>query len=124
MWTFYSSSVSSPAESFERNIPTLLKIWQSWQVSGRVYQERLDAALGSMRETGQMIDQSYTRRQASNDAIHADWTEYMRDTTNVADVETGELYDAPLYDINRLVNGLNEATGYERYRHIPLRDLQ
>ena len=123
-WTFYISGVSTPAARFARDLPALMQMWQSYQVAASVHRERIDKAMSDMREVGRIIDQTYAGRQASLDAIHADWTEYIRDTTAVADTRTGELHDAPLYDIDRLVEGLNDASGYERYRHVPLRELQ
>lgn len=124
MWTYYFSTVSSPTELFQQNIPTLKRIWGSWRVASSVYQERIEKSFADLKEVGRIIDQVHDERQKSLDAIHADWTEYNTDTTRVADLEVGELYDAPLYDINRLVAGLNKAAGYQRYQHIPLRDLQ
>ena len=123
-WTAYLSIVSSPADSFARNIPTLIEIWNSWRVSGKVHEERIKQAMDDMREVNRIIDQVHTRRQASFDAVQADWTEYIRGTTTIADPQLGELHEVPLYDVERLVDGLNQAAGYERYQHIPLRELQ
>jgi hypothetical protein len=123
-WTYYLSLVSAPTERFQQNLPTLLAIWNSWQVAAHVHQRRIDQAIADMREVGQIIDQVHARRQASYDAINADWTEYIRGTTTVRDSVVGEVHDVPLYDIERLVESLNDAAGYERYQHVPLRDLQ
>jgi hypothetical protein len=123
-WTFYCSSVSAPVDLFARNVPTLLAIWQSWRVAARVHEERIQQALNDMREVNQIINQVGEQTRASFDAIHADWTENILGTTNVADAEVGELYEVPLYDVEQIVENLNEAAGYPRYEHIPLRDLQ
>lgn len=124
MWTAYLSMVSSPVERFAQNIPTLIRIWESWRVSGEVHKERIREAMQNMGEVGRIIDQVYARRQSAHAATHADWTEVIRGTTQVADPVLGELHQVPLYDVDRIVEGLNQAAGYERYRQVPLRELQ
>ena len=124
LWTAYVSMVSSPADRFAQNIPTLLRIWESWHVSSQVHIERITKAVEDMGEVGRIIEQVHMQRETSQAAIHADWTEVIRGTTQVADPVLGELHDVPLYDVDRIVEGLNQAAGYERYRQVPLRELQ
>lgn len=123
-WTYYCSSVSAPINLFTQNISTLLAVWQSWRVAAQVHQERIRDALNDMREVNQIINQVHDQQQDSFDAISADWTESIRGTTNIADAEVGELHEVPLYDVEQIVERLNEVAGYTRYEHIPLRNLQ
>jgi hypothetical protein len=123
-WSYYASTVSSPVKLFARNLPTLMRIWESRKVAGHVVRERLEQARASLREIDNIIQQTYETRQASLDRIGADWTEVFRDQTLVEDRAAGERYDVPLSSVDDLVRTLNEAAGYERYRHVPLRELQ
>jgi hypothetical protein len=123
-WTFYMSIVSAPSRLFAQNLPALLDIWKNWKVSDRVHQERIMKAAGNMREINNIINQTYERRQQSQDRIVADWTEVFRDQTFLGDTELGERYEVPLTQVKDWTSALNEAAGYERYRHIPLRELQ
>jgi enamine deaminase RidA (YjgF/YER057c/UK114 family) len=116
--------VSSPVENFARYLPTMIRIWESRQVSGRVLRERLADIQKNLHEIDNIIQQTYENRQASLDRIGADWTEVIRDQTVVEDSPVGERRYVPLSSVNELIRGLNEAAGYERYRHIPLRELQ
>jgi hypothetical protein len=123
-WTAYVSIVSAPADRFAQNLPTLMAIWDSWQVSARVHKERLDSAMRDLADVRRIVEEVHARREASLDAIHADWTEYIRGTTTVVDRALDERREVPLYDVDRIVDGLNEAAGYDRYVHVPLRDLE
>lgn len=54
----------------------------------------------------------------------ANWTEVFRDQTFLGDTQLGERYSVPLTQVNDWTRELNRAAGYERFRHIPLRDMQ
>jgi hypothetical protein len=124
-WVYYFSMVSSPAENFERLLPTMVRIWESYQVAGQVLQERLDNARRDLAEVDRILQQSQETRQVSMDRIAANWTEALRDQTVIEDVLLQERHhDAPLGFVDELVEGLNRQVGYERYRHVPLRDLR
>lgn len=123
-WTFYISVASAPPALFARNLPMLLEIWKSWDVAGYVHQERLNNAMNDMKEIGNIINQSYNYRQRSQDRIAANWTEVIRDQTFLQDRELGSNYEVPLTSVQDWTRSLNEAAGYERYRHVPLRDIQ
>lgn len=123
-WTFYLSIVSAPKPLFSQNLPMLMEIWQNWQVADHVHRQRLDQAAGSMREISNIIDQTHARRQQAQDRAAANWTEVFRDQTYLGDTRLGERYSVPLTQVEDWTRELNRAAGYERYRHIPLRDLQ
>jgi hypothetical protein len=123
-WTYYTSMVSAPTEQFAARLPTLMRIWGSYQISGQLVRERLERARTSIQEIDAIIDQTYAARQASEDRIAANWTAVIRDQTRVEDTRVGERYEVPLSAVDDLVRLLNDASGYARYRHIPLRDLQ
>lgn len=123
-WTFYLSIVSAPSQLFSQNLPMLMEIWKNWQVADHVHQERMNKAAADMREIGNIIQQTHAQRQQSQDRMAANWTEVFRDQTFLGDTQLGERYSVPLTQVNDWTRELNRAAGYERFRHIPLRDMQ
>lgn len=123
-WTFYLSIVSAPSQLFSQNLPMLMEIWKNWQVADHVHQERMNKAAADMREIGSIIQQTHARRQQSQDRMAANWTEVFRDQTFLGDTRLGEHYSVPLTRVDDWTRELNRAAGYERFRHIPLRDMQ
>jgi hypothetical protein len=110
----------APTQQFAAAFPIMWEIWSSWEVSPEVHRKRLQDALASMTEVGRIIsqDDSGARREA---AMY-DWTEVFRGDAVVRDVVTGEEGTANVGWINETVNALNEAAGYPRYEHVPLRE--
>ncbi len=122
-WMFYSSGVGCPRDQFARNLPVLMEIWKSYQVAGWVSQERMAKAMQSLREANQIMEDTMAARRRSEDRTFADWDEYIRGYRTVLDTVTGERFDVDLGNSTEVVRRLNEAEGTERYREIPLRDL-
>jgi hypothetical protein len=123
-WTFYLSIVSAPTQVFARNLPMLMEIWNNWKVADHVHRQRLDKAASDMREIGAIIEQTHDRRQQAQDRMAADWTEVLRDQTFLGDTQLGERHEVPLTQVQDWASELNRLAGYERFRHIPLRDLR
>jgi hypothetical protein len=122
-WMFYQTYVASPAQSFAQNLPVLVRIWNSALTARHVIQERLDNALNSLREAGEIWRQSTENRNQALNRIHNNWTEAFRGTRVVEDTRTGTRYDVNLGYSTEIVQRLNQQEGSERYREIPLRDL-
>ena len=119
---YYSSGVAAPEPSFAKNLPMLLKIWGSWKVDDRVYQERLRAAAESLRQVGQIIrDVANNQRDAMDRSARA-WDHHIRDTWTFEDTSTGKRRDAPA-DSTALLDALNRAEGYNRYRAVTYDEL-
>lgn len=124
-WVYYFSMVSSPVQNFEQLLPTMARIWESYQVAGQVLRERLETARSDLAEVDRILRQSQETRQASMDRVAANWTEVLRNQTVIEDTLLHERrHDAPLGFVNELVDDLNRQVGYQRYRHVPLRDLR
>jgi hypothetical protein len=120
-WLFYSSIVSSPAERFNQDLPTLWAIWKSWSVNPAVFRERMDAAMQSMRETSRIISESYANTQRTYDNVNAAWSQVIRGVTTVENVVTRARGDVDTNIVDRVVRDLNEQ-GYN-YRVVPLPEL-
>lgn len=118
-WFFYVSSVTALAESFARSLPVLLDVYKSWKVEDHVFQERLQGALRSMRETSRIINEGYASRQRVLSRAMDDWAEYMRGTSVVRDHRFGEHHELASTYVDRL----NQREGYPRYEIIPLKEL-
>jgi hypothetical protein len=122
-WMFYSSGVGCHKDQFARNLPVLMAIWKSYQVAGWVSQERMAKAMQSLREAYQIMNDTMAERSRAMDRIAADWDEYIRGYRTVLDTVTGDRFDVDLGYSTEVVRRLNEAEGSDRYREIPLRDL-
>ena len=122
-WIVVSSHVTSRVESFAQNLPVLMEIWGSAQTAQWVYTERLENAMRSLREASQIWEQSTANRQRSEEKIHNMWIEVIRGTRVVEDIDTGRRTDVNLGWSTEIVRTLNQAEGRERYREIPLWDL-
>jgi len=93
------------------------------QGSQEVVRERFERARRSQQEAHDIWWDTIQNRTRSLDRIYADWTETRRGTRVFEDTETGTRRDAPLGYSADLVRKLNRQEGRERYREIPLRDL-
>jgi hypothetical protein len=121
-WLFYETYVASPAQSFAQNLPVLVRIWNSALTAQHVIQERLDNALNSLREAGEIWRQTTQNRQQAEQRMADNWTEAFRGTRVVEDTRTGTRAHVPLGDSAEIVERLNRHSP-GRYREIPLRDL-
>ena len=122
-WIVVLSHVMSPVESFAQNLPVLMEIWDSAQTAQWVYAERLENAMRSLREANQIWEQSTANRQRTEEKIHNMWIEVIRGTRIVEDTETGRRTDVNLGWSTEIVRTLNQAEGRDRYREIPLWEL-
>jgi hypothetical protein len=122
-YVYYTSSVSAPSARFARSFPLLLQIWSHWKVADSVYQERLNHAMESMRETGRIIRETNTYRQQAQDRSNRAWDLTIRGHWVYEDTETGERREIDHSDINKRVEQLNHAAGYERYKVVPYHNL-
>jgi hypothetical protein len=122
-YLYYESNVAARAECFAQNYVPLMQILNSAQTAGHIVRERLDSAMRSSREANDIMWQTIQNRNRAQDRMHADWTEAFRGTRIVEDTRTGRWHDADLAYSGDTVRRLNEREGYDRYREIPLRDL-
>jgi hypothetical protein len=122
-WVLYNPYVASPAETFAQNLPVLLEIWASAHTAQHVIQERLDNAMRSLREAGEIYRQTVQNRERSQQRMNDKWTEVFRGTRIVEDSLTGERRDVDLAWSKEVVRWLNQAEGTDRYREIPLWQL-
>jgi len=122
-YLYYESSEASRSECFGQNLPTLIRISDSAQTAGHVVRERLENAMNSLRQAGEIYRQTIQNRNQAQDRMHANWTEAFRGTRIVEDTRTGRWHDVDLAYSADTVRRLNEREGSDRYREIPLRDL-
>jgi len=123
IWIPYFTYVLSSSESFPQNLPILLEIWGSARTAQHVIHEKLDEAVRSLREVGEIYRQTAQNRERSQDRIHDKWTEVIRGTRIVEDTLTGERRDVDLGYSKEIVRRLNQGEGTDRYREIPLWQL-
>ena len=122
-YLYYESNVAARTECFAQNYVPLMQILTSAQTAGHVVRERLDNARRSSQEASDIMWQTIQNRNRAQDRAHANWTEAFRGTRIVEDTRTGRWHDVDLAYSGDTVRRLNEREGYDRYREIPLRDL-
>jgi hypothetical protein len=122
-FVLYSSWVCAPVADFDRELQTLVAVWKSWKTDDRVFQARLDKALKDMKETYRIIQDVNAERQRAMDRAVDDWSEVIRGTSQVLDRRFGDIHEVDSYELDKLIRGLNEHEGYERWKIIPLKDL-
>jgi hypothetical protein len=114
----YISYVAAPSRVFKDSLPGMWAAWQSWGVSDAVLRERLNSAVNSMRETGEILTSSYWNRQDTNARVNKAWSNYIRDEglwRDPADPNTHY----------RIPNAVLPADGnMGRLEPVPLKDIQ
>jgi hypothetical protein len=122
-FVFYSSWVTAPADVFDEQLPTLLAVWKSWKTDDKVFQARLRAAAESMNETARIIQDVNAERQRVMARAVDDWSEVIRGTSQVLDRKYDTIKEVDSYELDKALRRLNEREGYERWKVIPLKDL-
>jgi hypothetical protein len=119
---FYYSVVISPEERFAQDIPTLLAAWGSWKVSDRLLRERMEKALADMKAGHEIWKQARDNHNKTIAQTNADFGEMIRGWRTVEDTTTGERREVDLGNAEKIVEKMNEAEGWKRYKEIPARD--
>ena len=121
-WMYYYSGVQSSQGTFNQNLPTLMRIWQSWKTDDHIFQERLMNAANSLRECGRIIQAANAYRQDAMERSTIAWDHVVRETWPIEDQQTHSRYVAP-QDVDAMVRKLNETEGYDRWRVVPFAEL-
>jgi hypothetical protein len=121
-WMYYYSGVSTSQPTFNQNLPTLMRIWQSWKTDDRVFQERLRNAAQSLQQCGQIIREANAYRQDAMERSSIAWDHYVRGTWPIEDQQTHSRL-IPQQDVSVVVRKLNESEGYDRWRVVPYEEL-
>ena len=121
-WMYYYSGVASNQSTFNENLPTLMKIWQSWKTDDRVFQERLMNAAQSLQRCGQIIREANAYRQDAMERSSMAWDHIVRGTWPIEDQQTHSRI-VPQQDVSVVVRSLNESEGYDRWRVVPYEEL-
>jgi len=123
LYLYHESNGMAPVACFNAHLPTLLQILGSAQTASHVVRERFERARRSQQEAHDIWWDATRNRNRSLDQIADDWTETRRGTRVVEDTQTRTRYDTNLAYSADLVRELNRQEGRDRYREIPLRDL-
>ncbi len=84
---------------------------------------RLASTGRGLKEIGEIVRQTTQNRARAEQRIHDKWTEVIRGVRIVEDTLTGERRDVDLAYSKEIVRRLNQAEGADRYREIPLWQL-
>jgi hypothetical protein len=67
-WTLYTSYVAAPASVFDSEFGDMMRMWASWKVDDRVYQEQIQQTLQSMAETRAILSDTSSAQRQMQDA--------------------------------------------------------
>jgi hypothetical protein len=135
-WGLYTSYACGPEATFDRDLPVMVRIAQSWKLNDQAVtsnsrqmidaQNRRFAAFeDSMKAKNQAFDsymQSVRNAERVRERSNADFDEIIRGYRTVEDTQTGDRTDVDLGWSKEIVDKLNEKEGFNRYKEIPLRD--
>lgn len=122
MWMYYQSVVGAPRENFAGEFGTLLQVWGSWQISGRLIASRLRSAVESMRQAGEIYRSANQSASATYDRTNRAWSLYIRGNELVEHMPTGGRGEVDQNYARKMVEELNRAEGAETWRVVPMRD--
>lgn len=122
MWMYYQSVVGAPRENFAREFGTLLQIWGTWQISGRLIASRLRSAVESMRQAGEIYRSANQSASATYDRTNRAWSLYIRGNELVEHMPTGGRGEVDQNYAQKMVDELNRAEGAQTWRVVPMRD--
>jgi hypothetical protein len=88
-WLLYTSYAISDASTFSQDLPVMMKIWASWKVDDRVYQQRMQQALASMRETSSILQSTIDNQMHAYDNTNYAMDMVIRGHWPVENTETG-----------------------------------
>jgi hypothetical protein len=132
----YTSYAAGPESSFDRDLPVMVQIGQSWKLNDQTVmsnsrqmidnQNRNFAAFqASMKAKNAAFDSymaSVRNAERVRERSNADFDEIIRGYRTVEDTQTGYRTSVDLGYSKEIVDKLNEKEGYSRYKEIPLRD--
>ena len=121
-WVYLYSQIGAPDPEFERQFAVMMEIWNSYQISGQLVRERLDAATQNLKEIGEISQAMYQDRERAQAKAHNNWVEYIRDETLMLDTRYDVVSSQSLHYVNNLADALNQQEGYRRYVPLPLRE--
>jgi hypothetical protein len=122
-YLYQESNGLAPAECFAEHLPTFMQIIGSAQTASHVINEILQRARQSQREAHDIWWDATRSQDRARERMHNNWTEAFRGTRVIEDTQTGTRSDVSLGYSAEIVRRLNQQEGYDRYREIPLRDL-
>jgi hypothetical protein len=122
-WLYYTSGMSAPASTFEQVSPTMWEVWKSWSVNPQVLHQRILQATRSMRKTHELLTGATAYRKQVFERAHTAWVEYIRGRTIIDNAKRNTYKEIPNHMVKKYLEEQNREAGYQKYRAIPLADL-
>lgn len=114
----YMSYAVAPSSVFKNSLPGMWAAWQSWGINDAVFRERINSAVNSMRDTGEILTGSYWNRQDTYARVNNAWSNYVRDEGLWRDPSDPNTH-------YRLPNAVLPPDGnMGRLEPVPLKDIQ
>lgn len=120
-WTLYTSYVAAPADLFPSEFADLMRIWSSWKVDDRVYQEQMRQTLESMSETRDIIGRGENRQMHAYDNLEENMGLIIRGEDRLENRSLGGRADVSTQDTDSVLRGCQKR-GYD-CRPVPFDEL-
>jgi len=120
-WTLYTSYVAAPADLFPTEFADLMRIWSSWKVDDRVYQEQMRQTLESMNETRDIISRGENHQMHAYDNLEESMGLIIRGEDRVENRSLGGRADVYTQDTDAILSACQKR-GYD-CRRVPFDEL-
>ncbi len=114
-WTLYTSYVAAPANLFPSEFGDMMRIWSSWKVDDRVYQQQMEQTLQSMSETRDILNNGTQSQMHAYDNLEQSMDLIINGETRVENTSTGGRADVYTQNTDSVLRAC-QAQGYSCQR--------
>lgn len=119
-WQYYYSQVASPEALFQRDLPTMVKIWQSWTLDPANVAERMNKAIAMMGKTREILARGAAKQDQARAQSSAEWDSIISGYATVVDKATGNQIDVNSSKVKETVEKMNDKAGYGKFKEVKL----
>lgn len=120
-WTLYTSYVAAPADQFAGEFADMMRIWNSWKVDDRVYQQEMQQTLQSMSETRDILNNGTQNQMHAYDNLEQSMDLIINGENRLENTTTGGRADVYTQDTASVLRAC-QAQGYS-CQQVPFNQL-
>jgi hypothetical protein len=120
-WTLYTSFVAAPAELFPAEFADMMRIWSSWKVDDRVYQQQIQQTLESMNATRDILSSGTQRQMHAYDNLEESMDLILKGEERVENKSLGGRADVSSQNTDAVIRAC-QTRGYQCQR-VPFDEL-
>jgi hypothetical protein len=111
-WSLYTSYVASSADLFPSEFADMMRIWGSWKVDDRVYQNEMRQTLQTMASTRDLLAASQQRQMHAYDNLQQNMELIINGENRLENKTLGGRADVPMQDTDAVLKAC-KARGYD-----------